>query len=149
MAQATVTNEAITIGLDIGYGVVKAFTPQQTVVFPSVCGHARQMKFQAAEITDRYPGEQIKDDEGTWFVGDLALSQLPPPELLRLRGRTANEAGIGNVFRRRLAKVVIGKLLSGITDGRVVHIRLATGLPVSHMTDSQLLIPLDGAQIHP
>jgi hypothetical protein len=139
MAAQAVENNQITIGLDIGYGVVKALTSTQVVVFPSVCGHARQMKFQAEDITARHPGDQIKDDEGTWFVGDLALTQLPPGELLRLRGRTANEAAIGNVFRRRLAKVVIGKLLEGITDGRVVHIRIATGLPVNHMTDSQEL----------
>jgi plasmid segregation protein ParM len=136
MAPTTIQTNQITLGLDIGYGVVKAFTPTQAIVFPSVCGHARQMKFQAEDIAARYPGDQIKDDEGSWFVGDLALNQLPPPELLRLRGRTANEAGIGNVFRRRLAKVVIGKLLAGITDGRVVHVRIATGLPVAHMTDS-------------
>jgi plasmid segregation protein ParM len=139
MATPTVQNNRITIGLDIGYGVVKAFTPTQSIVFPSVCGHARQMTFQAEDITAHYPGDQIKDDDGNWFVGNLALNQLPPAELLRLRGRTANEAGIGNVFRRRLAKVVIGKLLSGITDGGVVHIRIATGLPVAHMTDSQEL----------
>ena len=127
MAKIAVQDNRITIGLDLGYGVVKAFTPTQAIAFPSVCGHARQMKFQAEDITARYPGDQIKDDEGSWFVGDLALSQLPPGELLRLRGRTANEATIGNVFRRRLAKVVIGKLLAGITH-IAPHGRVSPGL---------------------
>jgi hypothetical protein len=31
--------------------------------------------------------------------------------MLRLRGRTANEATMGNAFRLRLAKVAIGKLV--------------------------------------
>ncbi len=127
---------AITIGLDIGYGAVKAVTPDQVLVFPSVCGHAREIKFRADELSTKYPGDQIQDDEGSWFVGDLALSQLPPGELLRLRGRTANEATIGNVFRLRLAKVALGKLLAGVQDGMVLHIRLATGLPTDHMRDA-------------
>lgn len=126
----------LTIGLDVGYGAVKAVTSEATLVFPSVCGHAREIKFQQDEIADKHPGDQIKDDEGTWFVGDLALTQLTPGELLRLRGRTANESTIGNVFRRRLMKVVIGKLMAGIHDEPVVHVRIASGLPVDHMRDS-------------
>jgi len=85
------TASVLTIGLDIGYGVVKAVTDDQIVTFPSVMGHAREIKFQQEEIAKRHPGDQIRDDDGTWFVGDLALSQLPTGELLRLRGRTANE----------------------------------------------------------
>lgn len=105
-----------TIGLDIGYGVVKAVTSEAVITFPSVAGHAREMNSQQAEIAQRHPGDQISDDEGMWFVGDLALAQLPPGELLRLRGRTANEATMGNAFRLRLAKVAIGKLFNGAQD---------------------------------
>ncbi len=127
---------AITIGLDIGYGVVKAVTSAAVITFPSVMGHAREIKFRHEDITTRHPGEQITDDEGTWFVGDLALAQLPPGELLRLRGRTANEATMGNAFRLRLAKVAIGKLLQGIHNRDVIHVRIATGLPCDHMRDA-------------
>jgi hypothetical protein len=76
-------------------------------------GHAREIKFQQEDLAQRHPGDQITDDEGDWFVGDLALSQLPTGELLRLRGRTANENTMGNAFRLRLAKAAIGKLLQG------------------------------------
>jgi hypothetical protein len=69
-------------------------------------------------------------------VGELALGQLPPGELLRLRGRTVDEVHIGNVFRVRLAKVAFGKLLAGIQHGEAVHIRVSTGLPVDHMPDA-------------
>jgi plasmid segregation protein ParM len=129
-------NGVITIGLDIGYGVVKAVTSETVITFPSVAGHAREIKFQQAEIAQRHPGDQITDDEGMWFVGDLALAQLPPGELLRLRGRTANEATMGNAFRQRLAKVAIGKLFNGAQNRDAVHIRLATGLPCDHMRDA-------------
>jgi len=124
------------LGLDIGFGVVKAVTHEQTITFPSVMGHAREIKFQQDEITKRHPGDLIRDEDGLWFVGDLALAQLPPGELLRLRGRTANEATMGNAFRLRLAKVAIGKLMQGMGNRDIVHLRIASGLPVDHMRDA-------------
>ncbi len=130
------TTDSLTVGLDIGFGVVKALTADATILFPSVCGHAREIKFQADEIAVRHPGDQIRDNDGTWFLGDLALVQLPPGELLRLRGRTADEATMGNIFRARLAKAALGKLLMGKRDENVLHVRLATGLPVDHMADA-------------
>ncbi len=132
----TNSGSVVTIGLDIGYGVVKALTDDQAVVFPSVMGHARELKFGHETMHTRYPGDQIVDDQGQWFVGDLALSQVPPGELLRLRGRTANERTMGNAFRLRLAKVAIGKLMQGIGDREPVHFRISTGLPVDHMPDA-------------
>jgi plasmid segregation protein ParM len=126
----------VTMGLDIGYGVVKAVTADQVVMFPSVMGHAREIKFQQEDMARRHPGDQMTDDEGDWFVGDLALAQLPPGELLRLRGRTANESTMGNAFRLRLAKVAIGKLMQGMWNRDIVHIRIATGLPTDHMLDA-------------
>ncbi len=152
----TLTALPLVIGLDIGYGVVKAVTPNATITFPSVMGHAREIKFRQDDITAKYPGDQLIDDEGAWFMGDLALTQLPPGELLRLRGRTANEATIGNIFRLRLAKAVIGKLLTGVKGSDIAHIRIATGLPVDHMRDAselktallgQHLIKTDSAEV--
>lgn len=130
------TAGVITVGLDIGYGVVKVVTNDGAFAFPSVMGHAREIKFQQEVIQQKYPGDQITDDESTWFVGDLALAQLPPGELLRLRGRTANEKTMGNTFRQRLAKVAIGKLVQGVWGRDVVHLRLSAGLPVDHMRDA-------------
>src|SRR5690606_39593788 len=64
--------------------------------------------FRSEALAAKYPGDQLTDEDGsTWFVGDLALAQLPPGELLRLRGRTANEKTMGNTFRLRLAKAAI------------------------------------------
>lgn len=134
--QSTLPGSTVTMGLDIGYGVVKAVTADQVVMFPSVMGHAREIKFQQEDIARRHPGDQMTDDEGDWFVGDLALAQLPPGEVLRLRGRTANESTMGNAFRLRLAKVAIGKVMQGMWNRDIVHIRIATGLPTDHMRDA-------------
>lgn len=128
-----------TIGLDIGYGVTKAVSDAQTIAFPSVAGHARDIKFKAEEVARKYPGDQITDEDGSWFTGELAMSQVPSGELLRLRGRTANESSMGNVFRARMMRVALGKLFAGHTHGDVIHIQLATGLPVDHMPDAALL----------
>jgi len=155
------SSNIITIGLDIGYGVVKAITNDVVITFPSVMGHARELKFAQDDIAGRHPGDQITDDDGSWFVGDLALSQLPPGEMLRLRGRTANESTMGNAFRLRLAKVAIGKLVTHLWEGNygssdIAHIRLASGLPVDHMRDAaefkatfmgQHIIKTDTAQL--
>jgi hypothetical protein len=68
--------DSLTVGLDIGYGVVKALTADATILFPSVCGHAREIKFQADEIAARYPGDEIGDDDGWWFLeGDMAAGR--------------------------------------------------------------------------
>jgi hypothetical protein len=121
----------LTVGLDIGYGVTKVVTDNAAIAFPSVAGHAREIKFQQEALAAKYPGDQLTDEDGsTWFVGDLALAQLPPGELLRLRGRTANEKTMGNTFRLRLAKAAIGKLAQGMSGGDVIHLRLCSGLPV-------------------
>lgn len=129
-------NGIVTVGLDIGYGVTKLVANGSAVItFPSVVAYSREIKFRADEIAAKYPGDQIMDDDGAWFVGDLALSQSPN-QLLRLRGRTARENLVGNVFRLRLAKVALGKLFPGQRNGEVVHLRIATGLPVDHMRDA-------------
>lgn len=127
----------ITVGVDIGYGVTKAVTPgHDPVLFPSVWGHSRELKFQAGETAAKYPGDQITDDEGEWFVGNLALSQIRTGEQLKLRGRTADEVTLGNVARLRLLKVALGKMFPNQRNGDVLHFKIATGLPVDHLAGS-------------
>lgn len=135
MARKTaITPEAsLLVGLDIGYGVTKVVTNAACVAFPSVWGVARDARFQAEELAKRYPGERITDDEGTFFVGDLALSQLRPEQVRYLRGRTSDETALGNVARLRLLSVALGKLMPGVRGRDAVHVTLATGLPVDHM----------------
>lgn len=137
MARKLTNNSSVvTIGLDVGYGFTKGIMDGKSVMFPSVTGYAHDAAFQQEDLTVRHPGDQLSDEDGDWYIGDLALMQLRPGEQLRLRGRTANESTLGNVFRVRMAKVAMSKLLPGRRNGDVIHVRLATGLPVSHMGDS-------------
>lgn len=124
------------IGLDIGYGMTKAVTLGQSLAYPSVWGHSREIKFQKKDIAARYPGDQLTDDEGEWFVGELAKSQLRVSEIRQLRGRTADDDGSGNRARVRLMKVALGKLYPNITTGETISMAIATGLPVDHMRGS-------------
>jgi len=130
------TQATITIGLDIGYGATKAVMPsREPIVFPSVFGRSHDFdEFERTSISQKpeYAGEQLTDDEGDWLVGRLAQSQLKTAEQLVLRGRSASESD-DNAARVRLAKVAIGKLLSGTRNGEAIHVRIATGLPVDHM----------------
>ena len=129
------TGGAISVGLDIGYGVVKLVTNGlEPILFPSVAGHAREIKYKKEDLIAKYPGDQLTDDDGSWFIGNLAQSQISPGELLRLRGRTAEKDALGNLFRARLAKAALGKAFGERSaPGDVLHIRIATGLPVDHM----------------
>lgn len=124
------------IGLDIGYGVTKAVSADTALMFPSVWGQAREIKFKSAEITAKYPGDQLTDDDGDYFIGDLALSQLPAALQRRSRGRTANEQTLGNPARVRLAKAALGKLYPSRRNGEALHMVISTGLPVDHMRGS-------------
>lgn len=128
-------------GIDVGYGNVKAlrsllspadlFMP---IVFPSLYGLAHHLRFRAEKTFARYPGDQLTDDAGQWWVGDLAKAELQENEVFGVYGRAdANEQ------RVRLAKAALGKLMPGQRDGVTVRVSLATGLPVAHMDDDEAL----------
>jgi plasmid segregation protein ParM len=126
--------ETIAIGLDIGYGVVKAVSGTAFIKFPSVAAHAHHIKYKADEISAKYPGDELTDDDGDWFIGDLAIKQAPGDELIRLQGRT-NTEDFNMAFRLRMMKVALAKIAPH-QNGDVVHIVIATGLPVDHMGDA-------------
>lgn len=126
-------------GIDVGYGNVKALRAPSTmgestspVVFPSLYGLAHHLRFRAEKTFAKYPGDQLTDDVGSWWIGDLAKAELQENEVFGVYGRDdANEQ------RVRLAKAAIGKLMPGQKDGSIVHVKLATGLPVGHMDDAE------------
>jgi len=61
------------------------------------------------------------------------MSQLREGELMRLRGRSGTTDDVGVEARLRLIKAALGKLLGAmVTNGDMITIRLATGLPVAH-----------------
>lgn len=128
------------VGLDVGFGVTKAIGSNgHSISFPSVYGAYRAIKFQAQQIMAKYPGDMLSDDDGDWFVGELAMSQVPHGELFRLRGRTVNEDRFGNIYRLRFAKAALGKIFPGMENRDVLNIKIATGLPVDYMKDADNL----------
>lgn len=137
--RATSEAQPETVGLDVGYGFTKAVRDGQEVMFPSVAAHAHEIDWQADEIIAKHPGDLLIDEDDNFFIGDLANIHARPAEHIQLRGRTGNEAEIGNVFRLRMLKAALGKLYPGISNGEVIHIRLATGLPVDHMRQASAL----------
>lgn len=127
-----------TVGLDIGFGVTKALMAgAPPVLFPSLYGAAREARFRPEELSQRYPGMQLSDDAGDWFLGDLALKHNAPGELVELRGRSVDS----DVVRARLAKAALGCLLGSRAGraGDVLQVRIATGLPVGHMRNAAAL----------
>src|SRR5258708_1879259 len=129
----------VKIGADIGYGLAKAVSERQEVIFPSAMGRHRELKWQDEAQVARYPGDMLTDDDGRWFIGELAVKQLRAGELVKLRGRSGDEEGFANGFRLRLLKSALAKLLPGFKGDEVLNIQLATGLPVDHMGDKDLL----------
>lgn len=125
-----VPNTFTTIGLDIGYGVIKWITDQDKAgSFPSVWGRAKAFKYGEEQTAARYPGDQLSDDDGSWFTGELSLAQHRPEEQRKLRGEKED----GNAARLRLAKAALGKAFPGRRNGEIVHVVISTGLPVDHM----------------
>lgn len=132
--RSKVDNSAVqTVGLDIGYGVVKAVNREGALTFPSVWARAVDTRFQSAATSEKYPGDDMTDDGGDWWIGDKAQKHAPGDTLRYLRGRTADESSIGHVDRLRLLKTALGKLYPQRLNGDVLHFRIASGLPVEHM----------------
>lgn len=128
----------IVVGFDAGYGDTKAVSGDQKIIFPSVAAHTHQIDFAADEISAKYPGEQLIDNEGEWWVGNFAIKQSPLNEQIKLQGRTNNDDEIGMAFRKRMLYAALAKLFP-YQHGDAVHIYLSTGLPVAHMKDSALM----------
>jgi plasmid segregation protein ParM len=128
-------NHTNTIGLDIGYSLVKLMIDDKGITFPSVWGLAKSFKYGEEKIASSFPGDQLTEDNTQWFIGELALSQLRPEHQRKLRG----EKDDGNAARLRLAKAALGKALPGIQNGETVHIILSVGLPVDHMRGAPAL----------
>lgn len=128
----------LVMGFDSGYGEVKAVSGEHRVKFPSVSASTHEIAFSADAISAKYPGEQLTDDEGDWWVGNFAIQQAPINEQFKLQGRTNNSDEIGMAFRKRMLYAALAKQFP-IMDGNVYHIFLVTGLPVSHMKDSGVM----------
>ncbi|MCA9915437.1 MAG: ParM/StbA family protein [Anaerolineae bacterium] len=125
------------IGLDIGYGNVKAFNGSETIKFPAIWGRATDARYESAATRTNYQNDDIFDEDGHWLVGEKARKHIPAAMQRNLRGRMMDEQAYSHQARLRLAKAVFAKFFPDAADGDVIQILLATGLPVSHMTGVQ------------
>lgn len=123
------------IGLDIGYGNVKAVLEDQRIVFPSVAAHSHTLKFQEDAISAKHPGEWITDGNESWFIGSLAIRQAVLSEQIQLQGRD-NNAESNMRFRLRMMYAALAKLMP-YGNGEIIQVIISTGLPVDHMADAE------------
>lgn len=127
------------IGLDLGFGNVKVVSKHGKLIFPSVAGRAREVRFGQDVLSKEYPNEQISHEDGDWFVGNLALGHLRAANQRRLRGRTSRGDESGMNFRILMMKTALAKMFPNELNGDAVHIRIVTGLPVNHMGQASSL----------
>lgn len=101
------------VGMDLGYGFVKATNGEKTVLFPSLVetGHAREEAFRLADY-------RVSIDGVTYFVGDMARRE--GKSLLNLANPLAKEEDLRVLWLTALA------LLAGDEPLHVV-----TGLPLN------------------
>lgn len=128
--QAVLDGVTLNLGLDVGYGLTKAlawgFDP---VLFRTLYGYERDLGYDKIKIMQRHPGESIfMADEGDFFVGDLAATQLRVEEQLTLAGRDNS-----NDIRRLMMLVALGKMFPDVYRDEPIKVRVVTGLPVKHM----------------
>jgi hypothetical protein len=132
-------NATQNIGVDLGYGNVKAVAGNQRVIFPSVSGRAINVRFGSEDIASGYAGDQIEHYDASMWIGNLAAQHLRPEQQRRLRGLGTNQDEIGMDFRVLMMKAALAKLYPDLRNGDALHINLATGLPVSHMAQASTL----------
>lgn len=129
----------INIGVDIGYGKVKAVSDDEQIVFPSVAGRAINLRFGGDDIAKTYPNDQIEHNDASMWVGNLASEHLRAEQQRRLRGRTSNQDETGMDFRVLMMKAALAKLYPDLHHGDAIHFNLVTGLPVNHMAQANTL----------
>jgi plasmid segregation protein ParM len=115
------------LGIDIGFGFTKATNGQDTLVFKSLFGDAKEMQFWADF------GEKIEEDyfhvtiEGkSYFVGNLAEQQS------NVRQFTLDQDKMISDFIKVLALTAAGKFY-----GSEVPINVVSGLPIGYFKQNQ------------
>ncbi len=111
------------MGIDIGFGFVKATDGQQKYLFPSVVGEAREIRYKTGLNTNSILDNLIVEvDNDKYFVGDLAIRQS---DLIQ---STISDKRINSIENKVLFLTAFA-LLDGVGTG-VSKFNLVTGLPV-------------------
>lgn len=129
-------NENIIIGLDVGYGYVKAICESgKSVCFPSLVAPAEFIRFRAdVGPQAAVNGLTLHDtSEGELFVGELAARQGRPGAVRSPRDRDR----VADPIVTHLANAAFAQLLPETIHARV---RVVTGLPVDYYRDAHQLV---------
>jgi plasmid segregation protein ParM len=112
------------IGIDIGYGYVKASDGEKEYLFPSTVGVGTDLKFNSLLMNFKKPTDNmvITVDNKKYFVGELAIRQSPM--VLRSMGR--------NRIEDNSARVLLLTALALFMDGTEQQFNVVTGLPVDY-----------------
>lgn len=122
------------IGIDIGYGDLKASNSQRYIHLPSVIGAAPTVRY--VDEWSRDDGDTVHDDQGTWYIGEKALMHSKNVRYIKDRGRTLLPD------YRRLLYVALGRLHPCTSTENVEVVNVVTGLPVAHMGDREQLVTI-------
>ncbi len=126
------SQNVITVGLDIGYGMTKAAADNgRRVCFESRVAPAEFIRFQIdVGAQTQVNGLTLHDtSEGALFVGELASKQGRPGAVRSPRDRDR----VTDPITTHLADAAFAMLLPGVKHARV---RLVTGLPVAYYRDA-------------
>ena len=112
------------IGIDIGYGYVKASDGQQEVIYPSTVGVGTELKFNSLLMNLKKPVDNlvITVDNKKYFVGDLAIRQSQIVSRSMGRNRVEDSS----------AKVLLLSGLALFMEGNEQQFNVVTGLPVDY-----------------
>jgi plasmid segregation protein ParM len=120
------------IGVDLGYGFVKATDGKSDILFPAVVGQARNLRYVNDEASEHnYINNMDVIVEGReYFVGDLANRQSD----IVLFSLNENRMDEG------ISKVLLVTALSLLANGRNTDYNIVTGLPVGFYTETKQTI---------
>lgn len=112
------------IGIDIGYGYVKASNGEKEYIFPSTVGLGTDLKFNSLLLNFKKPTDNmvITVDNKKYFVGELAIRQSSI--VSRSMGR--------NRIEDNSARVLLLTALALFMDSGEQHFNVVTGLPVDY-----------------
>lgn len=120
------------IGVDLGYGFVKATDGRKDTIFPAVVGQARNLRYVNDEVTEQnyLNNMDVIVEEREYFVGDLANRQSD----IVLFSLNENRMDEG------ISKVLLTTSLALLANGQGAEFNVVTGLPVGFYTETKQTI---------
>lgn len=125
------------IGLDIGYSAVKGMAPNKVFCFPS---YAMRVSDDKVILKEPSPTDILyRDEESTWFVGNLAFNQVTSAEVVdsesEMFGRNRYDSDLFKVISR--VGIAAGLMKNGIGECGKRKVSIQAGLPPKYKADGK------------